>query len=315
MMDIADATIVAGVLDRLFDAGWVLVATCNRTPKEFAQSTMHKEHPQARFAQRIAEQCDAVHLRTPGTDSESPRDYRRTLTAAKDPAFLSPLDSSTAAALEGRFESALAGAEARTTVAHTGPNRSLNLIGSKERGVARTSFAALCDTPLGAIDYISLAQQFYTIFVTDVPQLSLRSRDQARRFITLVDQLYNHRTQLVASAAVPLTNLFEGAAGGEVLAELEAQRLEGLEFEGEAGKAEELNPIGVTANSLADEAADVLSLTGRVGADSRKRLAQDSLFTGEDETFAFRRAISRLTEMQSEEYLGRSGAKRMDMGM
>ena len=315
MMDIADATIVSGVLSRLFAAGWVLVATCNRTPKEFAQSTMHKEHPQARFAQRIAEQCDAVHLRTPGTDSESPRDYRRTLTAAKDPAFLSPLDSSTAAALEGRFESALAGAEARTTVAHTGPNRSLNLIGSKERGVARTSFAALCDTPLGAIDYISLAQQFHTIFVTDVPQLSLRSRDQARRFITLVDQLYNHRTQLVASAAVPLTNLFEGAAGGEVLAELEAQRLEGLEFEGEAGKAEELNPIGVTANSLADEAADVLSLTGRVGADSRKRLAQDSLFTGEDETFAFRRAISRLTEMQSEEYLGRSGAKRMDMGM
>ena len=50
-------------------------------------------------------------------------------------------------------------------------------------------------------------------------------------------------------------------------------------------------------------------------SDSRKRLAQDSLFTGEDETFAFRRAISRLTEMQSEEYLGRSGAKRMDMGM
>ena len=48
MMDIADATIVAGVLNRLFDAGWVLVATCNRTPEEFASSVLHREHPQAR---------------------------------------------------------------------------------------------------------------------------------------------------------------------------------------------------------------------------------------------------------------------------
>ena len=271
MMDIADATIVAGVLDRLFDAGWVLVATCNRTPKEFAQSTMHKEHPQARFAQRIAEQCDAVHLRTPGTDSESPRDYRRTLTAAKDPAFLSPLDSSTAAALEGRFESALAGAEARTTVAHTGPNRSLNLIGSKERGVARTSFAALCDTPLGAIDYISLAQQFHTIFVTDVPQLSLRSRDQARRFITLVDQLYNEKAICFIQAEVPLDHLFVGTADGAAGA-ARAESLEGLEFEGEAGKAPELNPIGVTANSVS-----VARQTGNVSADSRKGLTADTL--------------------------------------
>jgi hypothetical protein len=78
--------------------------------------------------------------------------------------------------------------------------------------------------------------------------------------------------------------------------------------EGEAGKAAVLNPIGVTANSLASSRAG--AHTARVSADSRKALVRDSLFTGEDEVFAFRRALSRLTEMQSAEWLGRAGPLR-----
>ena len=65
MMDIADATIVTGVLDRLFDAGWILVATCNRTPDEFAKSMLHREHPQARFTERIREVCDTTNSSRP----------------------------------------------------------------------------------------------------------------------------------------------------------------------------------------------------------------------------------------------------------
>ena len=108
---------------------------------------------------------------------------------------------------------------------------------------------------------------------------------------------------------VPLPLLFNGASadGGSGGAGID---LESLEFEGEAGKASELNPIGVTANRLALEAAESLGDTAIVGADSRKRLAADSLFTGEDEVFAFRRALSRLQEMQSIEYLARSGERR-----
>lgn len=130
-----------------------------------------------------------------------------------------------------------------------------------------------------------------------MPQLSLRERDAARRFITLIDQLYNHKVACYISAAVPLPDLFSGG-GGAGDGPGPQPDLEGLEFEGEAGKAAELNPIGVTANALSEARP-----TGNVSADSRKGLAADTLFSGEDETFAFTRAISRLCEMQSSAYL------------
>ena len=313
MMDIADATIVAGVLDRLFSAGWVLVATCNRTPEEFASSTLHKEHPQARFTERILELCDRAVLSSPSPDGDgSPIDYRTMLRPATgDPTYLAPHhDPHIATTLEGTFARELRGAEAVPTRAEVGPNRCIELLASPSCGVARCSFAALCDSALGASDYIALAEQYHTVFLTDVPQLSLQRRDEARRFITLIDQLYNHRTKLVASAEVPLDALFHGTSSPEAAAAQALLDLEGVEFEGEAGKAEELNPIGVTANRLDEAAAAQLGASARVGADTRKRLAQDSLFTGEDEVFAFRRAVSRLTEMQSVEYLGRAGAAR-----
>ena len=316
MMDIADATIVTGVLDRLFDAGWILVATCNRTPDEFAKSMLHREHPQARFTERIREVCDTTNLIPPADDNSpdgKPLDYRAMLTAAVDqPALLSPLDCpSTEEALEGRFALALDGTQPTRTLAQVGPNRKIEVLGSKELGVCRVSFSQLCDTPLGATDYIALAQQFHTIFVTGVPQLSLKERDAARRFITLIDQLYNHKARFVATAEVPLTELFNGGSKKANIPAEFVENLEGLEFEGEAGKAAELNPIGVTANPLGEGGAKRLAESGRVGADSRKRLVRDSLFTGEDEVFAFRRALSRLTEMSSTQYLERSGDRRV----
>ena len=86
-----------------------------------------------------------------------------------------------------------------------GYGRKLRVLAAPEHGVAKLSFAALCDSPLGASDYIALAQQFHTLFLLDVPQLSLQQRDQARRFITLVDQLYNHRVRLITSTRVSLS--------------------------------------------------------------------------------------------------------------
>ena len=298
-MDIADATVVTGVLDRLFSAGWVLVATCNRTPSEFAESVLHREHPQARFTTRVQALCETATLAT-----REGGDYRLRLKPAAEPSFLHPLGERTAAEHERFFQELTAGAAAERTepIAH---GRSLRLRACP-RGVAKLSFVSLCDRPLGAADYIALAQRFHTLFLTDVPQLSLRDRDKARRFITLVDQLYNHRVRLISTAEVPISELFTGSAGGAPV----PIDLEGLEFEGEAGKIDELNPIGVTANALPSDGVGGLARTGRVAADSRKQLVHDSLFTGEDEAFAFRRAISRLMEMQSQQYLSMHAATR-----
>ena len=307
MMDVADATITAGVLHRLFEAGWVLVATCNRTPDEFAKSVLHREHPQARFTARVLGLCDMMHLQSPSNAAGEQVDYRTVGQLADEPLYLCPLCEATAQTAAARF-AALGGQHATPMDTRLGYGRMVRVLASPEHGVAKLSFAALCDSPLGASDYIALAQQFHTVFLLDVPQLSMQQRDQARRFITLVDQLYNHRTKLVTTAAVPLSQLFRGASADPDAHGSVHEALEGLEFEGEAGKAAVLNPIGVTANSLASSRAG--AHTARVSADSRKALVRDSLFTGEDEVFAFRRALSRLTEMQSAEWLGRAGPLR-----
>ena len=314
VMDVADAAILTGVLERLFDAGWVLVATCNRVPADFESSHTHREHPQARFAAEIKARCELLEL-SPSAD------YRRALAAALEPCFFTPLDGTAAAAVEARFAQLSRGAAVPTRAALTPtltPNPDLNpdpnpkpnpnqvptraavsfgrtmpLLACDAAGVARLSFEEACGGHYGAADYIALAQAYHTLVLTGVPRMSLNQRDKARRFIVFVDQLYNHKTRLIASAAVPVEELFSGAAGWQD----QGATLEGLEFEGEAGKAAELNPIGVTANSLA-----VARQTGNVSADSRKGLTADTLFTGEDESFAFTRAISRLCEMQSSAY-------------
>lgn len=90
----------------------------------------------------------------------------------------------------------------------------------------------LCARPLGPADYIALAAAYHTIFIEGVPAMSMQVRDQARRFITLVDELYNARCALVVSAAAPPGELFAGSgavAAGEAL--LDPLELEGLQFE------------------------------------------------------------------------------------
>ena len=360
-MDVADASIVAGVLSRLFDAGWVLVATCNRTPSEFAASELHQQHPQARFTARIGTMCEIRELAGAADTDGTPIDYRVAAPPCDDECtwFVggehggkhggedggedgghsggqgggdrSPASgyaeaasveaaSDSASTLEAALSAHLCGARMSEYEAPLAYGRSVTLLASAEAGLAHASFGALCDTPLGAADYLALAQRFHTLVLTDVPRLSLAKRDQARRFISLVDQLYNCSTKLIATAAAPAAELFDGTeleTGGMAQGVLahgvlrdDSARLESLEFEGEAGKAAELGAlVGNPANRLDATAAAAID-TARVAADGRKALLSDSLFTGEDETFAFKRAASRLAEMQSAAYLRRAGVAR-----
>lgn len=131
--------------------------------------------------------------------------------------------------------------------------------------VLDSTFAELCDRPLGASDYLELSQIFHTVIIRDVPQLNLRFKSQARRFITLIDTLYDSRVRVVISAAVPHTQLFV--------------------------------PEG--DNDYTDEKRMLMDdLKISHGSDDHK----SNLFTGEEELFAFDRTISRLAEMQTSQY-------------
>jgi cell division protein ZapE len=82
-------------------------------------------------------------------------------------------------------------------------------------GAARFSFADLCQQPLGAADFVRIARSFHTVFVDDIPQLSDLHRNEAKRFILLVDTLYDNGVKLVASAAAEPDRLFQGDNGFE----------------------------------------------------------------------------------------------------
>ena len=92
-------------------------------------------------------------------------------------------------------------------------------------GVARFDFAALCGQPLGAGDYLALATHYHALVLDGVPRLSPANYDEARRFITLVDALYDHRVKLVASADAMPDGLYERGEGARAF-ERTASRLE-----------------------------------------------------------------------------------------
>lgn len=128
--------------------------------------------------------------------------------------------------------------------------------------IADCTFEELCVRPMGASDYLEMARIFDTVFIRHVPKLTLSLKDQARRFTTLIDNFYDHKVRVVLLAAAPLEQLFIHTGGED---ERDRQLLDDL--------------------GLSDEAAERLTL-----------------FTAEEEIFAFQRTISRLREMQTEAY-------------
>ncbi|KAL5185091.1 AFG1-like ATPase [Glycine soja] len=148
-------------------------------------------------------------------------------------------------------------------------------------GVARFTFEYLCGRPLGAADYIAVAENFHTVFISDIPVMSMRIRDKARRFITLIDELYNHHCCLCCLASSSIDELFQGTEEG-TLFDLESFQ---FETETEGGR--------LRRNVLAE---------GRVSSGGAPS-GITSILSGQEEIFAFQRAVSRLIEMQTPLYL------------
>ncbi|MCB1672968.1 MAG: cell division protein ZapE [Gammaproteobacteria bacterium] len=201
--DIGDAMILAGLLDALFEQGVVLVTTSNSEPGRLYENGLQR----ARFLPAIrllAEHLDVCHL-------DGGTDYRlRNLSRAE--LYHHPLGEDSDALLYRSFSSLapdFAEAEQDTGVEILGRNVPCRYLSDD---VVWFDFDQLCGGPRSVHDYIELARIYHAVLVGNVPQLGIEREDQARRFVNLVDELYDRGVKLILTAAVPLTDLYAGSS-------------------------------------------------------------------------------------------------------
>ncbi|MGG5809813.1 cell division protein ZapE [Falsiroseomonas sp. CW058] len=196
--DIADAMILGRLFQALFARGTVVVATSNTAPDDLFRGRPGRD-AFLPFIALINRRLDVLVL-------DAARDYRRDRIRAL-PTWHVPADMRAEGALDRAFAELTgeaAGEPARLTLL----GRSLD-VPQAARGVARFDFDTLCGRPLGPADYLAIATHFHTLVLDGVPRLGPENFDKARRFITLVDALYEHRVKLVASAAAVPDQLYE----------------------------------------------------------------------------------------------------------
>lgn len=202
--DIADAMILSRLFSALFANGVVLVATSNVEPENLYRDGLNRQ------------------LFLPFVDILKRHADVRTLDARKDyrldrmnslPVYLTPADAAADRQMDENWGIVTGGATAAPAEI-TVKGRHVAVPRAAGRA-ARFSFQDLCEKPLGARDYLALADRFDTIFVDRVPVMDDHKRNEAKRFILLVDTLYDHKMRLVMSAAAPAPELYRGRRGHE----------------------------------------------------------------------------------------------------
>ena len=304
--DVADALIMSKLFGTMWACGTVVVATSNRAPDGLYENGLNR-HYFLPFIAALERRCK-LH----GMDSHCDH---RLLTHADEALSCYILDDSSkppgeaAAALDAAFRAACedersagsadmsgksvaqdaGGGETGCIIMPTAFGRSMEI--PREDvcgGVVRFDFESLCKTDLGASDYHAIARRFHTIVIRQVPQLDRRLHNEARRFIMLVDQLYENKVRLFCSAATTPLDLFRQRGGDE-----DEDASEGSEGRAVGATGEEDDPYGreISSNNVrVEELAAVQELH-----------------------FAFQRASSRLVEMMSREYLTAHSRKRSSL--
>ena len=217
--NIADAMILGRLFQGLFERGVVVVATSNTAPDD-----LFKDQPgHDAFLPFIALMKQHLDMVTMDAGRDFRRDRMRGLRT-----WLVPADARADHELDRAFSELTGGVEGKP-VTLTVMGRSF-VVPLAAEGVARCDFDLLCGTALGPGDYLALARRFHTVVLDGVPRLSPDNYDKARRFITLIDTLYDHRVKLLASADAQPDQLYQRGENARMF-ERTASRLDEMQSE------------------------------------------------------------------------------------
>jgi cell division protein ZapE len=195
--DIADAMIVGRLFEGLLAAGTVIVTTSNLPPTDLYRDGLNRQLFLP-FIKLISEKLDVVAL-------DSATDYRLGRVKGHE-SFVTPLSVAADARVQELWR--------KLTDTDHGEPIEIDVMGRKLKvpqaahACARFSFAQVCEAPLGPADYLALTHNFRTLFVEHIPVLAQSDRNPAKRFVLLIDTLYDAKIRLVASAAAPAEALY-----------------------------------------------------------------------------------------------------------
>jgi protein AFG1 len=275
------------LLEALMSHGVVLVTTSNRHPDQLYLNGIQRES----FIPCIQLLKNRLHV----INLDSPTDYRK-IPRPPSGVYHSPLDKHARTHAEKWFR--FLGDPQQDK-----PRSETQRVWGREIHVPKVSgkatmftFDELIGRPTSAADFIELTRTYDAFIITNVPGMTHRERDLARRFITFIDAVYESHAKLVLTTAVPLTQLF--------LSRDEIKDMVQKENEDKKGQTEEGADLDDTMRMMMDD----------LGM-NMKMLKNSSIFSGDEERFAFARALSRLSEMGSQEWVERGMGLEKDGGV
>jgi cell division protein ZapE len=203
--DIADAMILGRLFAVFFERGMVIVATSNTAPADLYKDGLNRALFLP-FIELIEEKMEVLEL-------EAAKDYRLDRMLG-EPLYFTPLGEAARGGVREAFHR-LTGLTHGQPVELAIKGRTIT-VPEAAMGVARFTFEDLCAQPLGAHDYITIARNFHTLILEDVPVMRRERRDQARRFNTLIDALYDQGTGIIVSAEAEPDDLYVEGDGADL---------------------------------------------------------------------------------------------------